>query len=220
VRADQVAQPSGDAVSHDRAADGPAHHETRARRSVGGFGDGGRHQEMDDQSRAADASAPAHGRGELVPAGEPGAGRQHRRGRVRPRAARGPCGGDRREWRARPGCASAAGNRACAPGGGCSAGRCACPCSRSTLPVDGTGRKPAAGLLNVLWTEHAGPRWCSAVHAQRATVDGHDSYQGTQRRERGSNRPCTAQWRNRRSPSVADATARSPPCILRPVGGL
>jgi hypothetical protein len=68
----------------------------------------------------------------------------------------------------------------------------------------------------VLWTEHAGPRWCSAVHAQRATVDGHDSYQGTQRRERGSNRPCTAQWRNRRSPSVADATTRSPPASCGP----
>jgi hypothetical protein len=52
------------------------------------------------------------------------------------------------------------------PGGGCSAGRCACPCSRSTLPVDGTDRGRAAGLLNVLWTERAGPRWCSAVCAQ------------------------------------------------------
>ena len=35
---DQVAQPPGDAVAHDRAADGPAHHETRPRRGVGGPG--------------------------------------------------------------------------------------------------------------------------------------------------------------------------------------
>ena len=109
-----------------------------------GIRGGNGHQQVDDQSRAADAPTPADGRGELVPTGEPGAGRQHRRGRVRPIAARGPCGGDRRGWRARPGCASAAGSRACVPGGGCSAGRCACPCSRSTLPVDGTdqGRPP------------------------------------------------------------------------------
>ena len=113
--ADEVAQPAGDAVAHDRPADGAAHHETRTRRGVGGVRSGGRHQEVDDQSRAADASTPADGRGELVPAGEPGAGRQHRRGRVRPIAARGPCGGDRRGWRARPGCASAAGSRASRP---------------------------------------------------------------------------------------------------------
>ena len=69
---------------------------------------------------------------------------------LRPRAARGPCGGDRRRWRVRRGCASAAESRAYAPGGGCSAGRCACPCSLLDSPGRrhgaGAGRRSALGL--------------------------------------------------------------------------
>jgi hypothetical protein len=126
-------------VPHDRPADGAAHHETGTRADVRRVRNGGKVQ-MHHESGAATTATPADGRGELVPPGEPGAGRQHRRRRIRPRAARGPYGGDRRGSRARPGCASAAGSRACAPGGDCSAGRCACPCSRSTLPVDGAER--------------------------------------------------------------------------------
>jgi len=61
------------------------------------------------------------------------------------------------------------------------------------LTVDSPGRRhgtgPAAGLLNVLWTERSGPRSGSAARAQRGTVGGHRSHQGTQRLERGSNRP-------------------------------
>jgi len=71
----EVTQPAGDAMTHDGPADGTAHHEPRPRRGVDGVRNGGRHQKMDDQSRAADASTPADSRGELVPTGEPGAGR-------------------------------------------------------------------------------------------------------------------------------------------------
>jgi hypothetical protein len=105
--ADEVAQPAGHAVPHDRPADGAAHHETGTRTRLRRGRNGGEVQ-MHHESGAATPATPADGRGELVPPGEPGAGRQHRRRRIRPRAARGPCGGDRRGSRARPGCASAA----------------------------------------------------------------------------------------------------------------
>ena len=78
------------------------------------------------------------------------------------------------------------------------------------LTVDSPGRRhgsrPAVGLLNVLWTERAGPRWCSTVRAQGTTVGGHGSHQGTQRRERGSNRPGTADRPNLLPRRVANAT--------------
>ena len=73
--------------------------------------------------------------------------------------------------------------------------------SRSTARIE-AGRRSA----DVLWTERAGPRWCSTVRAQGTTVGGHGSHQRTQRRERGSNRPGTADRPNRRPRRVANAT--------------
>jgi hypothetical protein len=107
------------------------------------------------------------------------------------------------------------------PGGGCSAGRCACPCSRSTLPVDGTDRGRAAGLLNVLWTERAGPRWCSAVCApgHKPSADTvptrvRSAVRGGQTAPAQPIDPisCHAEWRTPPSPS--------PHRILRHRGGL
>jgi hypothetical protein len=107
---------------------------------------------------------------------------------LRPRAARGPCGGDRRRWRVRRGCASAAESRACAPGGGCSAGRCACPCSLLDSPGRRRGARPAAALL-LVWTD---TRFFRA-DMHRGTPDTarkpRVSHQRTQRRESRSNRP-------------------------------
>ena len=78
------------------------------------------------------------------------------------------------------------------------------------LTVDSPGRRhgsrPAVGLLNVLWTERAGPRWCSMICAQGTTVGGHGSHQGTQRRQRGSNRPGTADRPNLLPRRVVNAT--------------
>jgi hypothetical protein len=107
---------------------------------------------------------------------------------LRPRAARGPCGGDRRRWRVRRGCASAAESRACAPGGGCSAGRCACPCSLLDSPGRRRGARPAAALL-LVWTD---TRFFRA-DMHRGTPDTarkpRVNLQRTQRRESRSNRP-------------------------------
>jgi hypothetical protein len=47
----------------------------------------------------------------------------------------GPCDDGRPRSHGQPGYACATGTRASSPGGGCSVGRCACPCSRSDLPV-------------------------------------------------------------------------------------
>jgi hypothetical protein len=47
----------------------------------------------------------------------------------------GPGDDGRPRSHGRPGYACATGTRASSPGGGCSVGRCACPCSRSDLPV-------------------------------------------------------------------------------------
>ena len=70
-----MTQAAGDPVTDDRTADGAAHHEPGPRR-------GGRRVrvtagdvEMHDEVGTTDAAATADGRGELVPAGEPGAGR-------------------------------------------------------------------------------------------------------------------------------------------------
>jgi hypothetical protein len=107
---------------------------------------------------------------------------------LRPRAARGPCGGDRRRWRVRRGCASAAESRAYAPGGGCSAGRCACPCSLLDSPGRRRGAGPAAALL-LVWTD---TRFFRA-DTHRGTPDTgrkpRVNHQRTQRRESRSNRP-------------------------------
>ena len=56
----------------------------------------------------------------------PAGGRSALSGRVRPRAARGPCGGARPARRGRPGYASAGGSRGPSPADGCSAGTYAC----------------------------------------------------------------------------------------------
>jgi len=73
-----MAQPPGDPMSGDRAAHGAAHHEPGARGSVGvrRVRDG----EVHDEPRTSRAETTSHGGGELVPMGEPRAGRQHRRG--------------------------------------------------------------------------------------------------------------------------------------------
>ncbi len=79
---------------------------------------------MDDEGRAAGPGAAAHRAPEGVRGAHTTTGRQH--GRLRRRARRGPCGGGRRGWRDRRGCACAGGSRGSWTDGGCSAGRCAC----------------------------------------------------------------------------------------------
>lgn len=74
------------------------------------------------------------------PGGTPGswsAGlpREARPDAIRQKDARGPGDGARPRWPGRRECACAAGSRASVHDGGCSAGKCACPCSRSDLPV-------------------------------------------------------------------------------------
>jgi hypothetical protein len=75
---DEMAQPPGDPMSGDRAAHGAAHHEASARGSVGVRRVRG--GEVYDEPRTSRAETTSHGGGELVPMGEPRAGRQHRRG--------------------------------------------------------------------------------------------------------------------------------------------
>jgi hypothetical protein len=65
-------------------------------------------------------------------------GRTIGRGSIRPTASRGPYGGERRGWRDRPGCASAAGSRGSSRGDGCSAGKYAC--SRVGSRLEGAPR--------------------------------------------------------------------------------
>jgi hypothetical protein len=65
-------------MSGDRAAHGAAHHEPGARGSVGVRRVRG--GEVYDEPGTSRAETTSHGGGELVPMGEPRAGRQHRRG--------------------------------------------------------------------------------------------------------------------------------------------
>ena len=97
---------------------------------------------------------------------------------VRPRARRGPCGGGRRGWRGRRGCACAAGTRGSSPGGGCWAGRCACSRAGSKTAVGGGIPEPD------------GPGTVTRVQARPAAgVRRTDSRpaNGTERRPAGSN---------------------------------
>jgi len=89
ARSDEVAQPTPHAVAHYRSTHGPRHHETRAGGS--GRGGGGPHGrpsglarvQMGHQHSRCPASAATAGtprpqrRDELVPAPQPGSGREH-----------------------------------------------------------------------------------------------------------------------------------------------
>jgi hypothetical protein len=87
-----VAQPTAHPVSYDGAAHGLAHHQPGARCAIVGCGA----VEVDHEPGPAAAPPPPEHGGELVPTREPRPGRQHRAGRIRRRAAGGPCHGGRR----------------------------------------------------------------------------------------------------------------------------
>jgi hypothetical protein len=119
-------------------ADGLADHETGPRpgpgvRGTPGPGGGPFGEVVQHQGGTSGTSAGPHHRGELRPPAQACLRRQH----LRRRACRDPCHGGRRGWRARPGCASAAGSRGPSTGDGCSAGTCAC--SRGTPTADDVG---------------------------------------------------------------------------------
>lgn len=114
-----------------------------------------RPQQVDHQSGPTCTSAAPRHQAEILAAGQPGCRGEHG-GAVRRSGAHGPGDGARPRWPGRPGCACAAGTRASWNGGGCSAGKCACPCSRSDLPVTnrnvghcgpGSVRRPASEQL-------------------------------------------------------------------------
>ena len=99
---------------------------------------------------------------------------------VRQSARGGPCDDERPRWRGQPGCACAAGTRASSPVCGCSAGRCACPCSRSDLPVtsgtmaskghDGSVRCPRPQIAAAFAARMVGREGCVANDTDRCVT--------------------------------------------------
>ncbi|MDT7616442.1 MAG: hypothetical protein QOF00_3889, partial [Pseudonocardiales bacterium] len=76
---DEVAEPTGDPMSHHGTSHRLAHDEPGAR-VTGPVAT----VEVDDEPGPAAAAAPPDGGTEIVPVREPGSGRQHRDGRIRP----------------------------------------------------------------------------------------------------------------------------------------
>ena len=119
VPAHERAKPPLDAVPGDRRANRPADHESYP----------GRFPPV--QRVVLDQQVAHHqGRPARVPVRTVSANSAPRRirdwdGRIRHSAGRGPCACGRRGWRARPGCACAAGNHASSRGADYSAGTCA-----------------------------------------------------------------------------------------------
>jgi hypothetical protein len=88
-------------------------------------------QQVDHDRTAARPAASLGHRGEIGSGTQAVRGGQHRRGRLRRTARRGPYDAGPAGWRVRRGFASADGSRGSWPGGGCSAGRSACSRSGS-----------------------------------------------------------------------------------------